>query len=47
MMIVRLSGHPLVRNSLTQSQNEKEIHFMLSNNKFVGKCGTEGTGGYG
>ena len=25
-------------NRDAQSQNEKEIYFMLSNNKFLGKC---------
>ena len=43
-VILKMSVYSLViarecgGNRVAQSQNEKEIYFMLSNNKFLGKC---------
>ena len=43
-VILKMSVYSLViaqeygGNRDAQSQNEKEIYFMLSNNKFLGKC---------
>ena len=43
-VILKMSVYSLViareydDNREAQSQNEKEIYFMLSNNKFLGKC---------
>ena len=37
-MFIHLSLHESGSNRDAQSQNEKEIYFMLSNNKFLGKC---------
>ena len=37
-VFIHLSLHESGSNRDAQSQNEKEIYFMLSNNKFLGKC---------